>query len=135
MKPLNFHFQCTVYAKITLILFSISRQFLPRDQYDFISNLLPPSYLEVYGGNEIWLPILILIYFFLFILGLFIVLKLKKLGKYIVLSCFIFFWILSPLTGPSISNGVDFFLNYLNGGLDILLIYFMFFSDLKRKFK
>jgi len=135
MKPLNFHFQCTVYAKITLILFSISRQFLPRDQYDFISNLLPPSYLEVYGGNEIWLSILILIYFFLFILGLFIVLKLKKLGKYIVLSCFIFFWILSPLTGPSISNGVDFFLNYLNGGLDILLIYFMFFSDLKRKFK
>ena len=135
MKPLNFHFQCTVYAKITLLLFPISRQFLPRDQYDFISNLLPPSYLEVYGGDEIWLPILILIYFFLFILGLFIVLKLKKLGKYIVLSCFIFFWILSPLTGPSISNGVDFFLNYLNGGLDILLIYFMFFSDLKRKFK
>ena len=133
MKPLNFHFQCIVYANITFLIFSLARVFLPKDQYDFISNLLPPSYLDIYG--EMWLPISFLIYLSLLLLGLFLVLRLKKLGKYIVLSCLIYFWIVSSLMGPSIGSVFDSFLLYLHGGLDMLLIYFMFFSELRKKFK
>lgn len=135
MKPLNFHFhfQCIVYANITFLIFSLARVFLPKDQYDFISKLLPPSYLDIYG--EMWLPISVLIYLSLLLLGLFLVLRLKKLGKYIVLSCLIYFWIVSSLMGPSIGSVFDSFLLYLHGGLDMLLIYFMFFSELRKKFK
>jgi hypothetical protein len=134
MKHLALHFRIVVYAYFANVVIQLSSSiFLPNDNLYFISQLLPPSFVDLYG--KVWAPVSLLVYLCAIFIGGFLVLKNRKLGKFIFLGCFIYSGIMTSLSAPFIHSAFNTFEVYIQGGLELLLLYFMFVSEYKKTFK
>ena len=117
---------------LLLILIGVKVMFeftLLNEELYFISYNLPLPISDIYVGA---LFVIILIAFFT---ALYLLFNFKKIGRNIFLFLIIFGILVGLFMGPSISDPIDYLLEYLLAVSDGAILVFIYFSPLKDKFE